>query len=215
MQIDVKGLGKRYNKQWVFRHLDYQFNYNASYAITGPNGSGKSTLLQILSGFFPPSEGTISYQRKDAETIKEEAFYNHFDIVTPYLELIEEFTLQEFIEFHFKFKKVKVGLSLDEVVYRMYLDQDRNKLIKNFSSGMKQRLKLGIAFFSQSPICFLDEPTSNLDEKGVVISKYTFDRLTDVIYNYYSKNLPSKQLLASYTEGAIDFAIQMNYIHKK
>ena len=146
MQIDVKGLGKRYNKQWVFRHLDYQFNYNASYAITGPNGSGKSTLLQILSGFFPPSEGTISYQRKDAETIKEEAFYNHFDIVTPYLELIEEFTLQEFIEFHFKFKKVKVGLSLDEVVYRMYLDQDRNKLIKNFSSGMKQRLKLGLHF---------------------------------------------------------------------
>jgi ABC-type multidrug transport system ATPase subunit len=167
MQIEVNGLGKKYNKQWVFRHLDYIFNNNASYAITGPNGSGKSTLLQILTGFFPPSEGTISYQRKDSKIINEDDFYNYFDIVTPYLELIEEFTLQEFIEFHFKFKKLKVGFSLDEVVYKMYLDKDRNKLINNFSSGMKQRLKLGIAFFSQSPICFLDEPTSNLDEKGV------------------------------------------------
>lgn len=57
--------------------------------------------------------------------------------------------------------------------------------------------------------------SKNLDDKGVIISKYTFDRLTDVIYNYYSKTLPSKELLASYIEGAIDFAIQMNYIHKK
>ena len=167
MQIEVKGLGKKYNKQWVFRHLDYKFDSNASYAITGPNGSGKSTLLQILTGFFPPSEGTISYKRPNSEVIKEDDFYNHLDIVTPYLELIEEFTLQEFIEFHFKFKKIKVGLSLDEVVYKMYLDEDRSKLIGNFSSGMKQRLKLGIAFFSQSPICFLDEPSSNLDKKGV------------------------------------------------
>ena len=49
----------------------------------------------------------------------------------------------------------------------MYLEKDADKLISNFSSGMKQRLKLGLAFFSESSIAFLDEPTSNLDEKGV------------------------------------------------
>lgn len=167
MQIQVRGLGKKYNKQWVFRHLDYDFDSNASYAITGPNGSGKSTLIQILTGFFPPTEGTIQYKGKNAELIKEEEFFNHIDIVTPYLELIEEFTLNEFLEFHFKFKSLRVGFSLEEVVNRMYLGEDLEKPVKNFSSGMKQRLKLGIAFFSESPICFLDEPSSNLDEKGV------------------------------------------------
>ena len=167
MQIQVKGLGKKYNKQWVFRHLDYDFDSNASYAITGPNGSGKSTLIQILTGFFPPTEGTIQYKGKNEALIKEEEFFNHIDIVTPYLELIEEFTLNEFLEFHFKFKSLRVGFSLEEVVNRMYLGEDLEKPVKNFSSGMKQRLKLGIAFFSESPICFLDEPCSNLDEKGV------------------------------------------------
>ncbi len=167
MRISVRELGKKYGKQWIFRNLDFDFDSSASYAITGPNGSGKSTLLQLLTGIFPPTKGKIAYQDEHSETIEEESFYQYFDVVTPYLELIEEFTLQEFLEFHFKFKTPKVGLSIEEVVTKMYLTDDKNKFIKNFSSGMKQRLKLGIAFYSQSPVCFLDEPTSNLDEKGV------------------------------------------------
>jgi len=167
MRIEVTDLGKKFNRQWIFRHLDYTFDSGLSYAITGPNGSGKSTLLQILTGFFPPTNGTISYTLDNSKTINEEGFYEHIDIVTPYMELIEEFTLNEFLEFHFKFKKLKVGYTLSEVVNKLYLNEDCDKPVKNFSSGMKQRLKLGTAFFSQSPICFLDEPTSNLDKKGV------------------------------------------------
>ena len=167
MNISVRDLGKKYIKQWVFRNLDFDFKTGTSYAITGPNGSGKSTLLQIITGFFPPTSGTVVYQSGEGALIKEEDYFRHLDIVTPYLELIEEFTLKEFLDFHFKFKKLKQGLSIEEVVEKMYLSKDENKLIKNFSSGMKQRLKLGIAFYSQSPICFLDEPTSNLDEQGV------------------------------------------------
>jgi len=166
MRIEVENLGKKYAKEWIFRKLDMEFDSQFSYAITGPNGSGKSTLLQILTGVFLPTEGIISYFKAD-ETILEEDFYKHLDIVTPYLELIEEFTLDEFLKFHFKFKQLSEGVSIDDFIQHVYLEKDRDKQLQNFSSGMKQRLKLGLAFVSQSPICFLDEPTSNLDAQGI------------------------------------------------
>lgn len=166
MVIEVEKLGKKYAKEWIFRNLDARFDAKFSYAITGPNGSGKSTLIQILSGAFLPTEGTIKYSLQ-GNSILEDQVYSHLDIITPYLELIEEFTLEEFLSFHFKFKKLKSGLSLNDFIALVYLENDRSKLIQNFSSGMKQRLKLGLAFFSQSEICLLDEPTSNLDEQGI------------------------------------------------
>ncbi|PIQ47014.1 MAG: ABC transporter ATP-binding protein [Cytophagales bacterium CG12_big_fil_rev_8_21_14_0_65_40_12] len=166
MVIEVEKLGKKYAKEWIFRNLDARFDAKFSYAITGPNGSGKSTLIQILSGAFLPTEGTIKYSLL-GNSILEDQVYSHLDIITPYLELIEEFTLEEFLSFHFKFKKLKSGISLNDFIALVYLENDRSKLIQNFSSGMKQRLKLGLAFFSQSEICLLDEPTSNLDEQGI------------------------------------------------
>jgi ABC-type multidrug transport system ATPase subunit len=166
MQISVTGLGKKYQREWIFRNLDQDFDSGSSYAITGPNGSGKSTLLQLMTGYFPPTEGTVQYS-VDGQTIPVDKQYRYLDVITPYLEIIEEFTLREFLSFHFKFKELKEGYSLDTFVDKVYLQQDLDKMIRNFSSGMKQRLKLGLAFFSQCQICFLDEPTSNLDQKGV------------------------------------------------
>lgn len=166
MQISVKGLGKKYQKEWIFRNLSEEFTPDSSYAITGPNGSGKSTLLQLMTSYFPPTEGELTYIW-EGENIPIDRQYQYLDVITPYLEIIEEFTLREFLSFHFKFKELKVGYTLDEFVNKVYLGNDLDKMIRNFSSGMKQRLKLGLAFFSQCPVCFLDEPTSNLDVKGV------------------------------------------------
>jgi ABC-type multidrug transport system ATPase subunit len=166
MQISVKGLGKKYQREWIFRNLTEDFSSDTTYAITGHNGSGKSTLIQLMTSYFPPTEGEIAYTL-NSKSIPVEAYYKHFDIITPYLEIIEEFTLKEFLSFHFKFKELKSGYSLSDFVEKVYLENDVNKLVKNFSSGMKQRLKLGLAFFSQCSVCFLDEPTSNLDEQGV------------------------------------------------
>lgn len=166
MKIEVKDLGKKFNKEWIFRHLNTTFEDKYSYAITGPNGSGKSTFIQVLTGFIPSNEGTITYEN-NRSLIPDDAIFKTLDIITPYLELIEEFTLDEFLAFHFKFKTLQEGCSLDDFVKKVYLESDRNKQIKNYSSGMKQRLKLGLGFFSQSAICFLDEPTTNLDEHGI------------------------------------------------
>lgn len=166
MRVEVKDLGKKFIKEWIFRHLNTTFENKSAYAITGPNGSGKSTFIQAIAGFIPTNEGTVEYFKED-KLVPEDEVFKTLDIITPYLELIEEFTLDEFLNFHFKFKQLKSGYSINDFVEKVYLQDNRNKQIKNYSSGMKQRLKLALGFFSTSEICFLDEPTTNLDEQGI------------------------------------------------
>ncbi len=119
-----------------------------------------------MTGAIPLSDGKI-YYLENGQNIPESDWFRKLSIATPYLELPEEFTLIELLEFHFKFKKIKPGLDLDQLVEILYLEPHKNKFVSQFSSGMKQRLKLGLALFSESSVVFLDEPTSNLDKKGV------------------------------------------------
>lgn len=166
MEVLLQNISKRFQYEWIFKNLDLQIADGSRWAITGSNGSGKSTLLKCVSGLQPLTEGAISYNIH-GETIPSEEIYNHLVISAPYLELPEEFTLSEFLEFHFSFKQAKPGLSEKQMVEIMYLKGQEQKPISQFSSGMKQRLKLGICFFSKTNLILLDEPTSNLDEKGV------------------------------------------------
>jgi ABC-type multidrug transport system ATPase subunit len=165
VQIKVEGLSKRFNREWIFRDLTFHFQSDKIYAITGPNGSGKSTLLQILWGQMPPSSGTITYFSGD-DKIPDEHIYQLVSIATPYMDLIEEFTLQEQLEFHFKTRRVKTAYTVAQIIEALYLEEATDKYISNFSSGMKQRLKLGLAFYTDSPVLFLDEPGTNLDERA-------------------------------------------------
>jgi ABC-type multidrug transport system ATPase subunit len=166
MEVLFQNISKRFQHEWIFKNLNLHVKSGSHWAITGSNGSGKSTLLKCISGLQPLSEGNISYNIH-AENIPVEDIYSHLVISAPYLELPEEFTLSEFLEFHFSFKQAKPGLSEKQMVEIMYLKGQEQKPISQFSSGMKQRLKLGICFFSKTNLILLDEPTSNLDEKGV------------------------------------------------
>lgn len=165
-RIELHQLGKRFNREVIFKGLDYQFTTDRSYALTGPNGSGKSTLLQVISGSSLPTDGKITYFMDDRR-IEAEHVFKSMSIATPYMDLIEEFTLYELMDFHFKFRKPKDGYTIDAIIKTAYLTEARNKYVKNFSSGMKQRLKLALAFFSDSQIILLDEPTTNLDQRGI------------------------------------------------
>jgi len=166
MRISTKNLSKRFNREWIFKDLTYQFSASKTYAIIGPNGSGKSTLLQVLWGQMLPSQGKVIYENEGQEIHGDEV-YKQLSIATPYLDLIDEFTLLEMIRFHFKFKKVRDNKTVDELIELFELPQARDKAIANFSSGMRQRLKLGLAFYSTADAIFLDEPTTNLDRKSV------------------------------------------------
>ncbi|WP_114783152.1 ABC transporter ATP-binding protein [Botryobacter ruber] len=166
MRINLHKLGKRYNYEWIFRNLTYTFEADSSYAILGHNGSGKSTLLTIISGHNLYSEGTIEYLQQD-KPIAPEAAYRYLSLTAPYLELVEEFTLQEMLAFHTRFKPLRGQLTQEQLTERMGLVKARHKFVKDFSSGMKQRLKLGLAIYSESPLLLLDEPTTNLDQEGI------------------------------------------------
>lgn len=162
MQIIAQNLGKKFRNEWIFRNLNYKFQSGEAYTFVGANGSGKSTLLQVLSGFVPHSEGFISYEINE-KSLAIDNFYKHLVVAAPYLELIEDFTLTEIIEFHVKFKPFKNNLSTTDFIDFIELPKAQNKEVKFFSSGMKQRVKLGLAFWSDCKILMLDEPTSNLD----------------------------------------------------
>ena len=183
MQISLQNTGKRYNRDWIFRHIDYQFFPRKKYAITGSNGSGKSTLLQVIAGATLHSEGNISYAENGKNI---EAPFSKLSFCAPYLDLIEEMTGKEFLEFHAVFKPFTSDVQF--MLGTVGLEKAVNKQIRYYSSGMKQRLKLAQAFFCKSPVLFLDEPTSNLDIIGVqlyqeLLKNYTADKLVIISSN--------------------------------
>jgi ABC-type multidrug transport system ATPase subunit len=188
MNIIAQNLGKKFRNEWVFRNLNYEFQSEESYTFIGANGSGKSTLLQVLSGFMPHSEGLINY-KNNSKLVSIDDFYKHLVIAAPYLELIEDFTLTEIIDFHVKFKPFKNKLSVKEFIDFIELPKAKNKEVKFFSSGMKQRVKLGLAFWSDSEILMLDEPTSNLDAEASTwylknVQEYSKSRLLLLCSNH-------------------------------
>lgn len=164
--IEAGQIGKKYRKEWIFRRVNLTLSSGNSYTFVGPNGSGKSTLLQLLAGSLPSTEGQLTYRLNGAE-LDPDNWFRQVSIAAPYLELVEELTLSELLTFHQTFKPYRVGETPDTIADRLLLTQARHKEIKYFSSGMKQRVKLGLAFFSNSPVIILDEPTANLDRQGI------------------------------------------------
>ncbi|HWA34491.1 MAG TPA: ABC transporter ATP-binding protein [Cyclobacteriaceae bacterium] len=165
MILQAEKLGKRFNRSWIFRDLNFTFEPGI-YAITGPNGSGKSTLLRVLWGQLPPSAGTINIQSGERPVPADE-IYKHVAIAAPYMDLIDEFTLEEMVKFHFSFKQLRTVKSIPELIERMEMSHAGKKTISQLSSGMKQRLKLGLVFFSDVKMIYLDEPTTNLDPLAI------------------------------------------------
>lgn len=199
--IKVNDLSKRFNREWIFKGLTYSFESGNIYAITGPNGSGKSTLLQILWGQMPPTSGTLNFE-KSGKAISAEVLHEHLTIATPYMDLIDEFTLTEQLQFHFKLRKIRNGLSVDQVIDTMYLNDSRHKAIGNFSSGMKQRVKLALAFLTEADVVFLDEPSTNLDRQAFEWYLKMLGALPANIITIIASNQPSE-----YPENALKLDI--------
>lgn len=165
IQIQLQSAGKKFQKQWVFRNLELQINGVEKLAVTGLNGSGKSTLLQIISGFQSLNEGNILFSLA-GNNIPIDQWYHQISYAAPYIDLPEEYNIQELLSFYGSFKPFQNELSIPEIIEIMQLGNSNNKAIKHFSSGMKQRLKLSMAILSKTPVLLLDEPLSNLDKNG-------------------------------------------------
>jgi len=187
MRITLTDAGKRFNRDWIFRHLHYEFTEGHSYAITGNNGSGKSTLLQAIAGAIGISEGRARYERAGQavpenvrggalqevpaglQEIPPEEVFKYISLAAPYLDLVEEMTLTEFLQFHQAFKPFQPTLTIPEMISLITLEAAAHKQIRYYSSGMKQRVKLAQAIFSDTSVLLLDEPCTNLDADGIAL----------------------------------------------
>lgn len=187
MKIELHDAGKRFNRDWIFRNLSYTFNAGGRYALTGANGSGKSTLLQCIAGASTLSAGAIQYNL-DSKQIAADRIFQHIAFCAPYLELVEEMTLQEALQFHQGFKPFFSTVDFVSIAEAVGLEKAMKKEMRYYSSGMKQRVRLAQAFFSDTPVLLLDEPTSNLDKEGIsiyeqLIAQWTKNRLVIVASN--------------------------------
>jgi ABC-type multidrug transport system ATPase subunit len=187
MKISLESVSKRYQRHWVFKGVSGIYEPAGRYAILGKNGSGKSTLLRIIAGMQPPSAGKLLYDGNGTRIEPAEVF-RHISFCAPGMELPEELTLEEFLDFHFTYKRLRPGFSIQSVIEATGLGRAAYKPIGDYSSGMKQRVKLAQAFFADTPAILLDEPCTNLDEAGVQqyldwIEAYTKGRTVIVASN--------------------------------
>lgn len=187
MQIQLIEAGKRFNFDWIFKNVEYTFAPQQCYAILGPNGSGKSTLMKVIAGHLTPSKGKVIFT-KNEKNIDIDNVYKHISYAAPYIELIEEFTLTEAIEFHAQFKPFFSDFSTKKIIEELGFQKSKDKQVRYFSSGMKQRLKLALAILSNTSVLLLDEPTTNLDAQGAnwyreLLSSFTKNRTVIVATN--------------------------------
>lgn len=166
MKIQLQGIAKRFNYDWIFQGIDWSFEEGNIYAITGPNGSGKSTLLRIIAGLLTPSDGSIQWFSDGREILREDIF-KQVSVTGPYIDLIQEFTLKENIAFQHNMKPYRNGYFIEEVMELSGLKKHAGKTLQYFSSGMQQRLKTTLALLADTSVVLLDEPATNLDAAGV------------------------------------------------
>lgn len=175
MQVQLINTGKKFNSKWVFKNLNHTIETGSLNAIVGKNGSGKSTLIMTIAGYISPTLGKLQWIIKHG-AIDKYKLYKHITIAAPYLELIEEFTFEEMLRFQKKFKPFYKQYDVDDVIRLSLLGANRDKPISQFSSGMKQRLKLLLGMLGQSELLLLDEPCSNLDADGIQWYQELLDR---------------------------------------
>jgi ABC-type multidrug transport system ATPase subunit len=167
MKITLENIGKKYNREWIFQNMHMDFEEGCCVGVTGGNGSGKSTFIQLLAGYSTPSSGRILWE-KNGRSIEAQKIFEYISWCTPQVALYEEFTLQENIEFYLKYKRVRDGLATDDIIRLMRLEHYSGRMLRQYSSGMRQRVKLGLAILAETPLLFLDEPVSHLDAQNTL-----------------------------------------------
>ncbi len=192
--VTCEDVGKQYQYKWVLQWFDHTFLAGKNYVIAGKNGSGKSTLLRILSSYLTPCKGTIAWHH-DRKKLETDNVYLLTSITGPYVELPEELTLSELMQFTGHFKKSPPGLSLKEILEIAELEEFAEEPVKNFSSGMKQRVRLATAIIPESGLLLLDEPCTNLDAGArswyrKILHKYSQHKTVIVASNHFAEEYP-------------------------
>ncbi len=161
------GCAKRFEKAVVFRGIDFALLPGESLAVTGPNGSGKSTLLEICARVQSPSAGEVRLMRGD-ETIPEGDQWNLLGLASARVNPYGELTGAENISFALRARGLEPAVRdrAAELLDCLGLYRHRDKQVRHYSSGMRQRLGFLLAVLHDPPVLLLDEPTAHLDGEG-------------------------------------------------
>lgn len=164
--LKLDNVTKTFGRRLIFKDLNYTFTSGKVYGIAGPNGSGKSTLVKIMSGLISSTSGKVIHMLGE-KTITPEQLHNYMGFLSPYLFLYDEFSAEENLQYFAHIRGVRYDdEKVKQLLEEFNLYDRRNDLLKEYSSGMKQRIKLLFALIHKPYLLILDEPTSNLDNEG-------------------------------------------------
>ncbi len=178
VRLTARKLTKKYNRNVVFKNTSFDHS-SGVVGIAGSNGSGKSTLLKCLAGLVRPNSGTIEWSLNDQLLSKEE-LKSMLGYVAPYIDLYEELTVLENLQFLADVSFMETSsLFFEELMNKTEILPLENQLYKSLSTGQQQRVKLAAALVRNPKILLLDEPGSNLDKNGHELIKCIVQELKE------------------------------------
>lgn len=160
--LTTKELGKNFKNKHVLNQINIHVPEGKIYCIMGPNGAGKSTLLKMISGIEKPTEGDINFKgenwkREDLKTIGSL-------IEEP--GLFDNLTVEDNIKLKLKLHHVE-NKDQEQILNTLGFGDHNQEKVKGFSTGMRQRLGIALAFMGNPDLVVLDEPTNGLDAFGI------------------------------------------------
>jgi heme exporter protein A len=167
--LEATNLRKLFNRRTIFSGVNVRLRTGDSLCIVGKNGAGKSTLVKVLLGVLSPTAGSIVY-RTGESTVPPLDWHRHTGLVSPYLQLYDEFTAWENLDFIRTIRGIHVeDGEIERLLSLVNLSSRSGDQVRTYSSGMKQRLKYACALIHRPQALFFDEPTANLDREGAEI----------------------------------------------
>jgi heme exporter protein A len=167
MLLEAHNVGQRFGRLVLFRRLGLRLAGGRSLAITGANGSGKSTLLRILAGLLTPTRGTVRLEVEGTDVAPEDRPLR-VGLVAPYLSVYDSLSARENLAFLARARRLEgAAPRIEAALERVQLAARAGDLVGTFSSGMKQRVKYAAALLAEPPLLMLDEPSTNLDVRGL------------------------------------------------
>lgn len=160
--LTTKELGKNFKNKRVLSQINIHVPEGKIYCIMGPNGAGKSTLLKMISGIEKPTEGDINFKGKDwkREDLK---------VIGSLIEepgLFDNLTVEDNIKLKLKLHHVE-NKDQEQILNTLGFGDHNQEKVKEFSTGMRQRLGIALAFMGNPDLVVLDEPTNGLDTFGI------------------------------------------------
>lgn len=160
--LTTKELGKNFKHKRVLDQINLNVPTGKIYCIMGPNGAGKSTLLKIISGIEKPTEGVVTFKDKNwkREDLK---------VIGSLIEepgLFDNLTVKENIKLKLKLHRVE-NKNQEQILNTLGFGDHNHEKVKGFSTGMRQRLGIALAFMGNPDLVILDEPTNGLDTFGI------------------------------------------------